>query len=40
MSGETEDLATSIDDDGEDEEIKMEDSIVNKINQFEEDIKI
>ena len=40
VPGETEDSAMSIDDDGEDEEMKMEDSIVNKINQFAEDIKI
>ena len=36
---ETEELAISIDDDGQDEEIKMEDSIFNKTNQFIEDIK-
>ena len=37
MSGETEDLAIRIEDDGEDEEMMMKDPIVNKRNQFEED---
>ena len=38
--GEIEDLEIKIDDDGEVNSIKMEDSIVNEINQFAGDIKI